>query len=525
MTRQYDNYADLITFSRSSGGTALRPISYGTELVTNGTFDTDISGWTAIRDAIISFNANRLEVVMGPTAYPVAQQNISAGITEGRVYKLEATLTAPASRGARIFIGNSTASTAYTDILRASAGTTETVSTVFTATSDIANSGWINVGVDIGGVTGDTAYFDNISVKEVFFDQPNAPLTLFNHPAGIPRIEYDADGNRLGLLIEESRTNLLTYSEDFDNAAWIISNNGTGSVTKSTANAAASPDGTLTADRIIFDLNGGETTGDLALLRQANSTTGSLTHSVYLRSFDGVSSYTMQLILPDGNGENITVTGSWQRFEVSATAAGNVNYGVRLRGGQLPANSDYADVLIWGAQLEAGAFPTSYIPTSGATATRAADVASIPVSAFGYNQSEGTLFVGFDRLYTGANGQTVFTLSDGSASNYIRLYAISSSQDGVFATFNGAGQASAVVGTMSSDLKSIAIGAERNNISGVENGGSIAFTDTSFEMPLGVTTLGIGLSFGGSSQLNGHIKSIKYFPRRLTNAQLQELTT
>lgn len=151
-----------------------------TELVVNGTFDTDTTGWTAIRDAIISVNANRLEVVMGPTAYPVANQYISAGITEGRVYKIEATLTAPASRGARIFIGNSGASTAYTDILRVSAGTTETVSTVFTATSDIANSGWINVGVDIGGVTGDTAYFDNISVKEVAADRSvnNNPLTI-----------------------------------------------------------------------------------------------------------------------------------------------------------------------------------------------------------------------------------------------------------------------------------------------------------------------------------------------------------
>jgi len=509
MTRQYDNYADLITFSRSSGGTALRPISYGTELVTNGTFDTgDFTGFSVAGGAwsVVSNQAICSDTTSSNN-FLVWQDGASAG----KIYL-----------GSVDVISNDASGTSYiqwgldtnTRVISPSAGT---YTQIFTGSVELFRA---NVNASSGSLV-----LDNISVKEVFFDQPNAPLTLFNHPAGIPRIEYDADGNRLGLLIEESRTNLLTYSEDFDNAAWIISNNGTGSVTKSTANAAASPDGTLTADRIIFDLNGGETTGDLALLRQANSTTGSLTHSVYLRSFDGVSSYTMQLILPDGNGENITVTGSWQRFEVSATAAGNVNYGVRLRGGQLPANSDYADVLIWGAQLEAGAFPTSYIPTSGATATRAADVASIPVSAFGYNQSEGTLFVGFDRLYTGANGQTVFTLSDGSASNYIRLYAISSSQDGVFATFNGAGQASAVVGTMSSDLKSIAIGAERNNISGVENGGSIAFTDTSFEMPLGVTTLGIGLSFGGSSQLNGHIKSIKYFPRRLTNAQLQELTT
>src|SRR5210317_1676470 len=45
-TKNFDNYSDLITFTRASSGTALRPISYGDELVTNGTFDTDLSGWT-----------------------------------------------------------------------------------------------------------------------------------------------------------------------------------------------------------------------------------------------------------------------------------------------------------------------------------------------------------------------------------------------------------------------------------------------------------------------------------------------
>jgi hypothetical protein len=65
-----------------------------------------------------------------------------------------------------------------------------------------------------------TVVLDNISVKEVIFDRATDPLVLFNHPTNVPRIEYDANGNRRGLLIEEARTNLVPYSEDLSNAAW-----------------------------------------------------------------------------------------------------------------------------------------------------------------------------------------------------------------------------------------------------------------------------------------------------------------
>lgn len=158
------------------------------------------------------------------------------------------------------------------------------------------------------------------------------------------------------------RANLLTRTEEFDDAAWILGPSGTGTVTKSTANAASAPDGTMTADRVLFSLNGGTTSSDIALLRQGLTLqVEPATHSVYLRSFDGVSSYVMQIIAPDGSGQNITVTGEWQRFSVTATAPNfNINYGVRLRGGQSPANSDSADILIWGAQVELGSTASAY---------------------------------------------------------------------------------------------------------------------------------------------------------------------
>jgi hypothetical protein len=75
----------------------------------------------------------------------------------------------------------------------------------------------------------------------------------------------------------------------------------------------------------------------------------------------------MMLTQPDGNATAITVTPTWQLFSTSgAAAAGSVNYGLRLRGGQTPANSNTADVLIWGARLHYGASALTYVPTTTA---------------------------------------------------------------------------------------------------------------------------------------------------------------
>ena len=56
MTKQFSNYSDLLTFTRASKGHALRPVSYGNELVTNGSFFSDTSGWTAGNNAGLSIH-------------------------------------------------------------------------------------------------------------------------------------------------------------------------------------------------------------------------------------------------------------------------------------------------------------------------------------------------------------------------------------------------------------------------------------------------------------------------------------
>jgi len=169
-------------------------------------------------------------------------------------------------------------------------------------------------------------------------------------------------------LIETAKVNLLTRSQEFNETNWTKSGGGVAAVPSVTANAEIAPDGTLTADRVVFSLNGGTSLSDISDLRQTVVTgTGAYTVSFYIRSFDGTSSYSF--LLRDGNGlvSLFNVTGSWQRIEVSSPnyVAGSKFIGFVLRGGT--GTSSSADILVWGAQLEEGTTATTYIPTTNAT--------------------------------------------------------------------------------------------------------------------------------------------------------------
>ena len=158
MAKVHDNATDLITFARSSSGTALRRVGYGDELVDNSGFDTDTSSWTALNSATLTNPAGNLDVENSAALTGYAYQAVTTKI--GSVYKYSVDLTHSGDDG---FIRVGTGSTVWTIYSSASLTTTGSYSTVFTATTTTT---YIRVG-NYDATSGHSTAWDNISVREI----------------------------------------------------------------------------------------------------------------------------------------------------------------------------------------------------------------------------------------------------------------------------------------------------------------------------------------------------------------------
>jgi hypothetical protein len=181
--------------------------------------------------------------------------------------------------------------------------------------------------------------------------------------------------------------------------------------------------------------------------------------------------------------------------------------------------------LIWGAQVEAGAFATSYNPTSAATATRSADIATMIGSNFSnwYNQSEGTIIASWST--TDVVNPTilgVFGVSDGTTSERIQIRRIAGSNDAGFIVVDGGATQYTNTIAASSGINMSALAYRTNDFIGANNG-TLGDADTSGTLP---TPTQAEIGFGqGLTYLNGHVRNIIYYPTRsFTDAQLQALT-
>jgi len=316
----------------------------------------------------------------------------------------------------------------------------------------------------------------------------------------------------LGLLMEESRTNLFTYSSDVSDASW--TKQGSATVT---VNTNIAPDGTLTADTLNLP-----TTSDNVLKGFAVGSAG-VTHTLsvwlagtgttYIGSFDNVSSGQVTLI---------TLTSTLTRYSFTFTfGAGSTDRRVYIASRQ-GSGSTTTSVIAWGAQLEVGAFATSYIPTVASTVTRAADVASMTGTNFSswYNAGEGTVYS--DAKCNGINTASFVGQFNEAADgpSYIDVARYQTTLKAII-NISGTAQANLDTGLTSASPRKTAFAFKTNDFALSADAGTV-LTDTSGNMPT-VNRLYIG-STGVSYFLNGTIKRISYYPLRLTNTQLQALT-
>jgi hypothetical protein len=235
-----------------------------------------------------------------------------------------------------------------------------------------------------------------------------------------------------------------------------------------------------------------------------------------------------------GKGEEIIVTPSWKRYVLdastsyknsnpqSATSASLI-FGLRNDPTSIiyftgNTNSQTADILAWGPQIEAGAFPTSYIPTSGSALPRAADVASITGSNFSrwYNQSEGTIFF---RAKSPTNPVQYPVVIDDNTNNNRHLFAISNAYQYQIKV-SGSTEAQIDAGSVLSSFNYIAGGYKTNNTAVALNGS--VDVDNDAKSP---TCNRLSIYQYSGFTYTGHIARLTYYPYRLPDATLQEITS
>jgi hypothetical protein len=244
----------------------------------------------------------------------------------------------------------------------------------------------------------------------------------------IARIDYST--GEAALLVEPQRTNLVTYSEQFDNAAWNKQNSSV------TANTTISPDGLQDADKLVENT----ALGQHALLISGAWSTTQQTASIYVKSAERTKLYignnslgvgiffdlttgTIEGILGAITGTISSVENGWYRVTAThtATASQTLLIGTYITyTGVYSTTRDYtgngtSGIFLWGAQLEAGNYSTSYIPTTSASVTRNRDVISSTIPSI-LNASSGTLFVDAFPVVTSAFNQTIASINDGTNS-------------------------------------------------------------------------------------------------------------
>ena len=326
-----------------------------------------------------------------------------------------------------------------------------------------------------------------------------------------PRFDHNpTTGESLGLLVEEARTNLVLRSEAIATSPWFA---GANTTLSNNTGEVLDPAGGSTATKVVVS-------GGTGAFGQSVTLTAAIhTGSIWLRCATGTISASLIVYLggsPFTNigTTNVTITTTWQRFSVVTSTATAAVYNLQLN--TIAIGTVYA----WGAQLEAGAFPTSYIPTTSATATRAADVASITGTNFSswYNQTEGTVFGQFLRTAsTNTQQGRVFSFSDGTNTNVLEIYHTGPSNPSAQITVSTL-QAQWIPSgfTLGTSIKEV-LGYRLNNSNASFNG-STETLDTVCNIPT-VTQARIGDRQDGVRTLNGTIQRLTFWPTRLATLQ------
>ena len=342
----------------------------------------------------------------------------------------------------------------------------------------------------------------------------------------IPRIDY-TNGSCPSILVEPQRTNLLTYSEQFNDASWNVASTST-----VTLNSGIAPNGSNTANLITA------TSVDGRRIKSLSLSAGTYTYSYFVKkgnqssiqvlAFNSTLSAVAQSAnfdldngtLTSGTGTIQQFTNGWYKVSVTFTILITNTILLYIKSG-LANNAIGSTVYAWGAQLEAGSNATSYIPTVASTVTRNADV--IPKTGISslIGQTEGTIFVDAN-LNVNANERRLLTISNGTEVQRLFVWTLGTL---LYASFNGVG---INLGNFPIGTTKIAIGytiSGANTTYSINVNNNTLITGTAAAAPNPLSAINLGSNVAGGLTLNDRINSTILWKTRLSNTELAQLTT
>lgn len=388
----------------------------------------------------------------------------------------------------------------------------------------------------------------------------SSSATYLNPDTGLITSAYtdQARFEKEGLLIEESRTNLIPYSQ-------VFATGYSGAQFTITDNAVVAPDGTTTAASLL------ETAvNDAHYVQLSSSSQTNLSQSIFVKPngrdnicvrfvTTGSDWYTITFNLT-GNGsitQEIAGTGSnwtinsksitqlsngWYRISAGATTSAATIYIFSVLGcdSSTPTlNFQYGypqytgDVTkgyyFWGAQVEANSLPTSYIPTSGSTVTRAADRPSVTGTNFSswYNHNEGS-FVAKVNDFGGTPPQFKIIFEGAKVNKYADFSLQISNLEPRFTTLYTFTNGTISLGSLPSNDTSFKMAGSYSSLgtAAVLNGGVVGTTGTTGVVDTNILSVDIGhRAYVNDHHLNGHISRLSYYTRRLSDSELQTITS
>jgi len=328
---------------------------------------------------------------------------------------------------------------------------------------------------------------------------------------------------------------LLLYSAQFDTAGtWFVD------AATVSANATTAPNGTATADKLVE--NSATSAHDIYQAVGTSQPIGTYIYSMYVKPsgrtkfrlqqsattsygvlFD-LTALTATTVVGGATGTITNAGNGWYRCIMTYTTvaafapilvlflandAGSVSY----------AGDGTSGVFMWGAQLEAGSFATSQMPTVATTFQRNIDTAIVSTQAFPYGVAEGSLVANVSSFGV-FSFNSLIELNDGTINNRIGMRYNNASVASYLVINGGSTQATLNPSAPSASASKFAGAYKASDFAASYNGSAVS-TSSSGTVPTSITKMDIGNYIGSAnSQINGHIRQITYFPRRLTNAEL-----